>query len=275
MTGPLGGSADEGRLGSFLLWGGVAVLALGAGFFAAAHWALGADYSTMGQFGDTFGALNAAFSGLALAGVIYAVVLQSQELGLQREELVQTRAEIAGQREEMQLQNETLRAQLYESSFLELLSQFREVAGGMGWPWGREGPLRGAAAFMHAGSTVSKNVVGRVKQLGVAEAASQTFAGISNKPEVAALTRYLSFCTELLAWIAEAPDLSRERYLRLWRSQLTPGEQAVLVTWAVSKEGSELARHAAVLRAFRDFTIETDLRSAVGAELSTAFLPNR
>jgi hypothetical protein len=48
-----------------------------------------------GVFGDQFGAVNALFSGLAFAGVIYAVILQSKELELQREELVLTRAELS------------------------------------------------------------------------------------------------------------------------------------------------------------------------------------
>ena len=46
-------------------------------------------------FGDMFGAVNTLFAGLAFAGVIYAIILQQQELKLQREELADTRAEIA------------------------------------------------------------------------------------------------------------------------------------------------------------------------------------
>ena len=40
-----------------------------------------------GELGDAFGAVNALFSGLAFAGVIYAIFLQRQDLALQREEL--------------------------------------------------------------------------------------------------------------------------------------------------------------------------------------------
>lgn len=53
-----------------------------------------------GQVGDSFGALNALFSGLALGGVIVAVVLQSRELELQRDELkksVEAQKELVGQ----------------------------------------------------------------------------------------------------------------------------------------------------------------------------------
>lgn len=43
-----------------------------------------------GQYGDSFGAVNALFSGLAFVGVIVAILLQRQELQLQREELTKS-----------------------------------------------------------------------------------------------------------------------------------------------------------------------------------------
>src|SRR5687767_14281913 len=55
------------------------------------------QYETMearGQHGDMFGGLNALFSGLAFAGLIYTVLLQREELSLQRRELELTRQEL-------------------------------------------------------------------------------------------------------------------------------------------------------------------------------------
>ena len=46
------------------------------------------------SFGGMFGAVSSLFSGLALAGVVYAILLQRQELALQRQELELTRAEL-------------------------------------------------------------------------------------------------------------------------------------------------------------------------------------
>jgi hypothetical protein len=43
------------------------------------------SWAERGQFGDLFGSVNALFSGLAFAGLIYAILLQRQELSLQRE----------------------------------------------------------------------------------------------------------------------------------------------------------------------------------------------
>ena len=77
-----------------------------------------------GQFGDSFGIVNALFAGLAFAGVIFAIILQWQELGLQRQELKDTRAEIKGQKETLQKQN-------FESSFFHLLNMHSEIVNSM------------------------------------------------------------------------------------------------------------------------------------------------
>lgn len=57
------------------------------------------DWSASGAFGDTFGATNSLFSGLALAGLIYTVILQTEELKIQREELKLTRDQVTEQAE--------------------------------------------------------------------------------------------------------------------------------------------------------------------------------
>jgi dsDNA-specific endonuclease/ATPase MutS2 len=86
-----------------------------------------------GQIGDLFGGINALFSGLALAGVVTAVVLQSRELQLQREamnkqneELELTRNEIKLQREQLELQREELR--LSREEFERMASANEEAA---------------------------------------------------------------------------------------------------------------------------------------------------
>ena len=52
------------------------------------------SWSDRGTFGDLFGAVNALFSGLAFAGLIYTIVLQKQDLELQRNEIALNRAEL-------------------------------------------------------------------------------------------------------------------------------------------------------------------------------------
>ena len=74
------------------------------------------DPTGRGTFGDMFGAINTLFSGLAFAGVVYAIVLQKRELSLQRQELTLTRMELeksaAAQLHSAHLMNEQLQLQL-------------------------------------------------------------------------------------------------------------------------------------------------------------------
>lgn len=73
-----------------------------------------------GTLGDMFGTINALFSGLALAGIIFTILLQRKELGYQRDELRETR-------KEFKIQNETLRQQRFENTLFQLIGIHHEV----------------------------------------------------------------------------------------------------------------------------------------------------
>lgn len=55
----------------------------------------------IGVFGDSFGAINALFSGLAFVGLIFTIYLQKNELKLQRNELRLQRNELKENREQL------------------------------------------------------------------------------------------------------------------------------------------------------------------------------
>lgn len=74
----------------------------------------------LGQFGDLFGGINALFTALAFAGVILTALLQRRELSLQREELEETRAVLADQAK-------SLRRQIFEGTFFQMLRQQHEL----------------------------------------------------------------------------------------------------------------------------------------------------
>ena len=52
------------------------------------------EWSERGTFGDLFGAVNALFSALAFAVLIYTIVLQREEIKQNREEIVLNRKEL-------------------------------------------------------------------------------------------------------------------------------------------------------------------------------------
>lgn len=86
------------------------IVALWVGYAAFVLY-FGPSYTETGTFGDAFGALNTLFSGLALSGVVFSVLLQSRELRLQRDELRLQREELKEARKVAQAQADELKAQ--------------------------------------------------------------------------------------------------------------------------------------------------------------------
>ncbi|HYF68236.1 MAG TPA: hypothetical protein VD884_08870 [Ohtaekwangia sp.] len=85
------------------------------------------DHLSAGSYGDSFGIVNALFSGLASAGVIITILLQKEELSLQRQELKLTRDELTETRKEFVQQNQTLKQQRFENTFFNLLNARHEA----------------------------------------------------------------------------------------------------------------------------------------------------
>lgn len=85
--------------------------------------------SSRASNGDAFGAVNALFSGLAFAGLIYTMIMQSKELALQREELAMQRQEMKDSRGELVEQNriqaEQVELRKKEVRLAELNVEFR------------------------------------------------------------------------------------------------------------------------------------------------------
>lgn len=123
-------------LGVIGIWGASALMiVIGAG----------SDADAMGLAGDGFGAINSLFSGLAFAGLIYAIFLQRDELRAQREELEMTREELKGQKAALQAQNETMNRQRFENTFFQMLSLFNQIADST--TWRGDDRYKGSTAF--------------------------------------------------------------------------------------------------------------------------------
>src|ERR1039458_9822328 len=78
----------KSRLGILVGFGVFAGLLWGANwFFVVCYFH---DDAKQGQFGDMFGAVNALFTALAFAGLIYTVLLQRDQLALQQQEIIES-----------------------------------------------------------------------------------------------------------------------------------------------------------------------------------------
>jgi len=107
-----------------MIWGGIGIVII-LGLWITTYFILKDIGNTeRGTLGDMFGSINALFSGLALAGIIFTILLQRKELGYQRRELRATRLEFY-------IQNETLRLQRFENTFFNLLSLHHQIVESM------------------------------------------------------------------------------------------------------------------------------------------------
>ena len=92
------------------------------------------DSTEAGQVGDAFGGFNAFVSGLAMLGVVGAILLQHAQLGmqaeelrLQREQLEQTRLELQGQKEALVQQNEVMTLATVHQVLVPVLLEYRSA----------------------------------------------------------------------------------------------------------------------------------------------------
>ena len=85
----------------FLLWGVSAIVI----YYLLDNW------TDRGTIGDMFGAVNALFSGLALAGLLYTIFLQRDEIKMNRKEIDLNRKELKKSAEVQQKANKAMHEQ--------------------------------------------------------------------------------------------------------------------------------------------------------------------
>jgi hypothetical protein len=105
------------------------------------------DPEQRGTFGDMFGAVNALFSGLAFAGIIYTIMIQRKELSLQRKELALQREEVRNATTELAGQKEQMIIQRFEHTFFNLLSMNSNIVTNLRCSFG-EIKSQGTEVFM-------------------------------------------------------------------------------------------------------------------------------
>lgn len=97
-------------------------------FLAATNWVVFPILlGERGTFGDTFGAVNSLFSGLAFIGLFYAIQMQRYEVSIARQELKITQDIFDEQQRNLSSQNHLIKTQTFENTFFNLLSMFSEI----------------------------------------------------------------------------------------------------------------------------------------------------
>jgi hypothetical protein len=194
-----------------------------------------------GVFGDMFGAVNALFSGLAFAGIIYTILLQREELEAQRHELELTRGELELTRGEFERQNDTLSRQRFETTFFGMLNFHFTILGAM--------ELKG-----HKGIVAIAQMNEMFKQL--LDNRKLLEYNISNGNYVAMMESYQTFINGVLQLVSPyfqslialhriiqqySPDKElRKRYYKILKSYITLTERIFLFYHIMLSDNSAL-----------------------------------
>lgn len=153
-----------------------------------------------GQFGDMFGVVNALFSGLAFAGIIYTILLQREELAAQRKELRLTRHEFKQQNEAFHEQNRTIKIQTFEVTFFNLLESLHTLGQSASYRF-INSTYTGSEAFGKANLNIEERINGLTVELRGNEDQAKIFESTILRAQD--LREYLRLVTILLKFIRD------------------------------------------------------------------------
>lgn len=85
------------------------------------------DWDKRGTFGDLFGAVNALFSGMAFAGLLYTIILQKHDINLQREEIAANRLELKKSAKAQQNSEKALKEQVEQMKITSKLNALNTI----------------------------------------------------------------------------------------------------------------------------------------------------
>ena len=187
-----------------------------------------------GTFGDMFGAANALFSGLAFAGVAYAIMLQRAEVAIAREELLSSRAIQKEQERLTQIQQDTLNRQMFEGTFFKLLELFVHLVQDLDIRTPESRVIKGADVF----EEILREVMARE-----GEAAPLTLyseIALRYKPDLGHYFRTLVNMLKFVDNAAISENADVRLYTNLIRAQITDPEATILALQGLTPRGANL-----------------------------------
>jgi hypothetical protein len=212
----------------FLLLAIVAVLWGVSGFFLFPD-------TDRGTFGDMFGAVNALFSGLAFAGLIYTILIQRQELSGQQLELRRSRIQFKAQTRLLTEQNKALRDERHERTFFQLLAFQHEIVDAVRVAESRES---GRACFQDLWRRLGdgwNDSRRREPGLDPGAALNKVYENFYFQYQ-SAIGHYLRSLGEILSYIASHAELQSSMYPSLVRSQLSSHELLIIMYHGLSAQ---------------------------------------
>ncbi len=210
-------------------------------------------YAPAGAMGDMFGALNTLFTGLALAGVVYSIQQQREqlrvandELKLAHEERVQSREELKLAHEERAESKRAAELSQFEGTLFQLLAMLNNVTDSISFSGyrGREG----------LNSLVANAVeqLTRVKEIKDASSLADRWREIAVNYEFRFpskysphVSHYFRILYRIMEHIDDAPAdaAGKLRYAKMFRAQLSDFEIALLFLNGFAEHGKPMTKH--------------------------------
>jgi hypothetical protein len=188
-----------------------------------------------GTFGDMFGSVNALFSGLAFAALIYTIFLQRRELRLHHQEIELTHREVKAQVEQLQAQNATLNKQNFENTFFELLRLQNDITNSIDLNAANGNIVKGRDCFKFIYEKLRK--VWKIKALegtGEKEKINRTYLAFYEEYE-SEFGPYFSNLYNVIKFV-DASDVERKKlYTNFVRAQLSSFELIMIFYSALTE----------------------------------------
>lgn len=198
------------------------------------------DNDHRGVFGDTFGAVNALFSGLAFAGVTYAILMQRYEVALAKDDARATKKILDDQTAHLDGQNKHERKKSFEDTFFRMLSLLMDVSESVFYTsYSSQGVehLKGRQAISAIADEIYNgnpwNSSAEVYELELDKFVKRYGANLSH---------YFRNVETLLVFITVSQEIDREFYAEIILGQLSDSEQKLLFHYSLSAKAERLKR---------------------------------
>lgn len=236
-----------------LLWAmTMAIIIIFVGYWISIVFFGPTGWSEKGQFGDMFGWVNALFSGLAFAGLIYTIFLQRNELSLQREELRATREEMKGQKEQLEAQNKTWQEQNIDSMFFQLLHYFDQQASNVYLAPQVIGKSAIVALYESFIPQYKDSMSGKEKYNDLEEVIKY-FHGYLQKDK--SFFSYFRVFSNLVEFVNNNMTRNKIFYAKLINAMLTDSEKALIFYYGLFPEGKHIKEYSEQYGMFSNLNI--------------------
>lgn len=193
------------------------------------------ELSKLGTYGDSFGALNTLFSGLAFAGIIISILLQTKELR-------DTRKEFTAQRKQFEKQADAMTLQIFENTFFQLIRQYNEILSSISMETGFSGSLRthtGRSAMEALWSEYTENRFHFNLSGGAIPKTTEDKYELFYDLYHTDLGGYFRIIYHALKFVDTSSVINKKFYISLLRAQISSQELAIIYLNCLSRYGIE------------------------------------